>query len=313
MSTKIIPVFAGPLTANGLKQWLGACEDGFENYQDTHDNKKLGVKTRIRMTGVSLTEPQMAEWWSAGRKEYLELALWETFVDKLKDRFLPTDWKTDALFAFYRCTQGKRDFRTFAAELAAALNALPSGMISTSVHKYHLLFGCNDHLYYRIRAVAGFSLEDTTQTPDKLTAFLAAQWDSLVIDVSSRTPGRSPLAVTPSPSVSLAFTSTSTPSTSPKYVPLSETEKADLTAAHGCWNCRGKPGDPDWISHQRLTCPGNPTFGARPGRDFVARPPCAPVAVVFAEPRLSVGEPSAQLDDDSDEDYNEEIDDDEDF
>ena len=154
--------------------------------------------------------------------------------------------------------------------------------------------------------MAGFSLEDSTQTPDKLTAFLAAQWDSLVIDVSSRTPGRGPLAVTPSPSVPLTFTSTSTPSTSPKYVPLSETEKADLTAAHGCWNCRGKPSDPDWISHQRHTCPGNPSIGARPGRDFVAtaKPaPRVPVAVVLAEPRLTVGELSAQLDDNSDEEY----------
>ncbi|KIJ25305.1 hypothetical protein M422DRAFT_273723 [Sphaerobolus stellatus SS14] len=60
MSNKIVSPFPGPLTANGLKRWLGACEDGFENYEDTHE-KKLTPKTRIRLTGAALIEPQMAE------------------------------------------------------------------------------------------------------------------------------------------------------------------------------------------------------------------------------------------------------------
>ncbi len=200
MSTKIIPPFAGPLTANGLKQWLGVCEDGFDNYEDTHDNKKLSARTRIRLTGAALSEPQMAEWWSAGRKEYLELKLWEAFAEKVKDRFLPVDWKTDALELFYRCTQGKRDFRTFAADLAQTLNALPTGTVSSLTHKYHLVFHCNQHLYLRLRATPGFLIDNAAQTPDMLVAFMTALWDSLVADNSVRSGVRPLLSVTPSPS-----------------------------------------------------------------------------------------------------------------
>ncbi|KAF9481278.1 hypothetical protein BDN70DRAFT_931048 [Pholiota conissans] len=278
MSNKIVPQFSGPLTANGLKQWLGACEDGFDNYQDTHEDKVLSVKTRIRLTGAALAEPQMAEWWSAGRKEYVELKLWESFVEKLKDRFMPIDWKTDALEMFYRCNQGKMDFRTFASTLAQTINALPSGTISSTIHKHHLLFHCNPHLYLRMRAVPGFSIDDSTQTPDKLISLMAAQWDSLVADNSSRvsritpaTPSTIPLTISPPSTTSY-----------PKFVPPTEQEKAELSAAHGCWNCRGKPGDPDWIPHQRQNCPGNPTIGARPGRDFVPKTEPTPKKLVAA-------------------------------
>jgi hypothetical protein len=165
MSHKIVPAFSSLLTANSLKQWLGTCEDGFDNYQDTHESKVLAPKMQIHLMGTALAKPQMAEWWSAGRTEYLELKTWEIFMEKIKDHFMPIDWKTDTLELLYCCTQGKRDFHTFVADLAQALNALPHGTISTIFHKHHLLFYCNPHLYLRMHAIPSFSIDNTSITP----------------------------------------------------------------------------------------------------------------------------------------------------
>ncbi|KAF8528435.1 hypothetical protein BU17DRAFT_80784 [Hysterangium stoloniferum] len=87
MPNKIVSFFASPLTANGLKVWLGSCEDGFENYEDTHD-KKLVPKTHICITGAALTEPQMAEWWASGKVEFLALPSWEAFIKKTPDKLI---------------------------------------------------------------------------------------------------------------------------------------------------------------------------------------------------------------------------------
>ncbi|KAF6755625.1 hypothetical protein DFP72DRAFT_1045382 [Ephemerocybe angulata] len=271
MSSKIIPVFNGPTTANALKIWLGQCEDGFDNYQDTHKDATLSPKTRIRLTGAALLEPAMAEWWAAGRKEYLDLATWDAFVAKLKERFLPVGWKMDVLERFYQCEQGKRDFRVFAAELAQCHGALPSNTISTSVYKYHLLYFSHPQLYLRLRALQSFDIDSSTLSVDQLTALMGHQWDSLVADSaprSSRTTTSSasvPLRISSVPSVpvSQARSSSSTP-------PLSDAERKTLSDANGCFNCRRKPGDPDWTPHFRRTCPGNPAISAPPGPDYVA-------------------------------------------
>jgi hypothetical protein len=278
MTSKIVAPFSGPLTANSLKLWLSSCEDGFDNYQDTHKDATLSAKTRIRLTGSALTDPQMAEWWMSSKAQFLALGTWEEFVKKLKDRFMPVNWKMDALEQFYSCNQGKRDFRSFAADLAQCLGTLPSATISTSVYKYHILFFSHPHLYLRMRALQGFDIDLSTQTPDELIALMGAQWDSLVADTTSRsTRSINAPAPTPTPASRVAlFTSAAhTSTTSPLSLPLTEEERAALTAVRGCWNCRGKPGDPNWNPHQRHMCPGNPSIGARPGRDYVpsATPP----------------------------------------
>ncbi|GLB44239.1 hypothetical protein LshimejAT787_1601690 [Lyophyllum shimeji] len=264
MSGKIVAPFSGPLTANGLKLWLSSCEDGFDNYEDTHEKKTLSAKTRIRLTGAALVEPQMAEWWTASKTEFLALTTWEAFVAKLKARFMPVNWKMDALEQFFGCSQGKRDFRTFTADLAQSLGTLPSATISTTVYKYHILFYAHPLLYLRMRALQGFDIDNTTQTPDELIALMTAQWDSLVADNSSRGGRSLPSAFTASlsPSVPLITSAFNVPSTSsPRYVPPTEEEKEALSAVRGCWNCRG-----------------NPAVGARPGKDYVAPSPVPVVA-----------------------------------
>ncbi|KAF6753826.1 hypothetical protein DFP72DRAFT_394630 [Ephemerocybe angulata] len=303
MSNKIIHPFAGPLTANGLKVWLGQCEDGFDNYQDTHKGAELGVKTRIRLTGASLAELQMAEWWSVGRKEYLELATWEMFVQKLKDRFLPVDWKTDALEKFYGCMQGKRDFRVFAAELVQCCGTLPSGTISTTIIKYHLLFFAHPQLYLRMRALQGFDIASTSQTPDQLIALMAAQWDSLVADSAARGVRSLSLASQSSSTTTTIPLRTSinpAPSSSSPSGPPRLTEEEKTALANGCWNCRKKPGEPDWTPHTRNTCPGNPDIGARPGRDYVAPSPGDRTVVAAAMGYRSESPPP--VDEDTDDD-----------
>lgn len=289
MSSKIITPFTGPITANALKIWLGRCEDGFENYQDTHKDATLSAKTRIRLTGAALQEASMAEWWSAGRTEYLGLLSWDAFVKKLKARFLPVGWKMDVLEKFYACEQGRRDFQTYVAELAQCYGALPANTISSTVYKYHLLFHSHPQLYLRIRALPDFDVDSSAQTVDTLAALMGHQWDSLVADVAPRGT-RLPTSTT----VPLKVTS-STTSTSPRPTsgpgPLSEADKKVLQDANGCFNCRLKPGDPDWVSHFRRNCPGNTAIGALPGPEYVAPGPTTAggssglVAVALQVPR----------------------------
>jgi hypothetical protein len=289
MSSKIVAQYSGPVTANGLRVWLSSCQDGFDNYVDTHKDAELSTKTRIRLTGSALTEPAMAQWWVAGKEEYLKLVTWDAFALKVKARWLPIQWKMDALEAFYQCTQGKRDFESFATELATCINSLPSGTISVTTHKYHLLFLANQHLYLRVRALQDFDIEDTKQTPDELISLMNAHWKSMVAENSARGSRFITTAATsPAPSAPAAQPVALSTSTSSRYVPLTDEQKTTLNAAHGCWNCRRTPADPIWTPHTRHNCPGNPAIGARPGKDYVS---VAPTTIVGAALLSSSPEP----------------------
>ncbi|KIJ25304.1 hypothetical protein M422DRAFT_38827 [Sphaerobolus stellatus SS14] len=130
-----------------------------------------------------------------------------------------------------------------------------------------------------MRALQTFDIDNKAQTPDELIALMGSQWDSLIADNSARS-GRS-LALTSAISnlsssiplvTSASYTSTPAMTSLPLFVPITEQEKAELTAVRGCWNCCGKPTDAGWVPHQRTTCPGNPATGARPGRDYRPQP-----------------------------------------
>lgn len=305
MASKIIPVFSGPLTANGLKLWLGQCEDGFDNYQDTHKDSTLSVKTRIRLTGSAMQETSMAEWWSLGRKEYLDLGTWEAFVVKLKARFLPPGWKMDALEKFFACEQGRRDFQSYAAELAQAYGALPSDTLSATVYKYHILFHSHPQLYLRIRALPNFDVDSTAVTVDTLTSLMGHQWDSLIADASprgARAAGQSALKTTAVVSPSLTTAATTSGPTPP---PLSEADRKALQDANGCFNCRRKPGDAEWTPHFRRNCPGNAEIGAGPGAEYQA-----PTKVMAAAAFSSFPRDADTSEEEEEEDWDGESDDD---
>ncbi|KIJ53848.1 hypothetical protein M422DRAFT_242110 [Sphaerobolus stellatus SS14] len=156
MSSKIVSPFTSPLTANGLKVWLGSCEDGFDNYEDTHD-KKLVPKTHIRLTGG-----------------VFGIGYMRVVVKKLKDHFMPVNWKMDTLKQFYGCSQGKHEFYTFAADLMQCLRTLPSATISTTVYKHHILFYTHPLLYLHMCALQGFNINSSSQTPDELIALMGS-------------------------------------------------------------------------------------------------------------------------------------------
>ncbi|KAF8508974.1 hypothetical protein BU17DRAFT_99346 [Hysterangium stoloniferum] len=236
MSNKIVSPFASPLTANTLEVWLGSCEDRFENYEDTYD-KKLVPKTCICLTGAALTEPQMVEWWASGKVEFLALPSWEAFVKKVKDHFMPVNWKMDALEQFYSCSQGKHNFHTFAMDLAQCLGTLPSATISTAIYKHHILFYSHPLLYLCMHVLQAFDIDNSSQTPDELIALMGSQWDSLVADNAAHL-GHSLAHINYTSSTGIPFLTSSTGNatspaslvTPPKFLPIIEEEKAALTA-----------------------------------------------------------------------------------
>ncbi|KAF8516448.1 hypothetical protein BU17DRAFT_92794 [Hysterangium stoloniferum] len=247
MSSKIVLPFAGPLTANGLKVWLGSCEDGFKNYEDTHD-KKLMPKTHIHLTGATLTEPQMAEWWALG-KSIGKWMRWNSSIPVLKASVIFThlQWTSPNVLAPFLLQQYLQPFT----------NTIFSFTLTPSY----------------------------TFMPDELIALMGSQWDSLVADnVACSGHSSAHINHTSSTGIPLLMSLTGN-ATSPtslitplKFLPITEEEKAALTAVPGCWNCCGKPTDPGWVPHQCHTCPCNPTIGTCPGKDF------SPLTVMSTSP-----------------------------
>ncbi|KAF8508805.1 hypothetical protein BU17DRAFT_99460 [Hysterangium stoloniferum] len=221
MSSKIVSPFADPLTANGLKVWLGSCEDGFENYEDMH-GKKLMPKTHIHLTGATLTEPQMVEWWALGKVEFLALPSWESFVKKVKDCFMPVNWKMDALEQFYSCSQGKHNF--------AHLQWTSPNVLAPFLLQQYLWPFTNTIFFFTLTPSYTFM-------PDELIALMGSQWDNLVADnVAHSGHSLAHINYTSSTAVPL-LTSLTGNATSPtslitalKFLPITEEEKAALTA-----------------------------------------------------------------------------------
>jgi len=78
-------------------------------------------------------------WWNKNWDELKTLTMWDEFAKKVKDRFVPANWKMDALTHFYAISQGSSLFMDYAARLQEARNTLSSGgmgfTISNSVFK----------------------------------------------------------------------------------------------------------------------------------------------------------------------------------
>ncbi|KAF8500054.1 hypothetical protein BU17DRAFT_102608 [Hysterangium stoloniferum] len=217
----------------------------------------------------------MAEWWALGKVEFLALPSWESFIKKVKDHFMPVNWKMDVLEQFYSCSQGKHNFCTFAVDLAQCLGTLPSVTTSMAVYKHHILFYSHPLLHLCMHALQAFDIDNSSQTPDELIALMGSQWDSLAADNAAHL-GHSLAHINHTSSTVIPLLTSSTGNatsptsliTPPKFLPITEEEKAALTAIRGCWNCHGKPTDPGWVPHQCYTCPGNPTIGTHPDKDF---------------------------------------------
>jgi len=105
---------------------------------------KLSIQVVLTGTGIKMEAPAAKSWWNENREELKALTTWEDFVKKVKDCFVPANWKMDALAQFYGISQGSSSFMDYAARLQEARNTLSSGgtgfTISDSVFKNHLLF-----------------------------------------------------------------------------------------------------------------------------------------------------------------------------
>ena len=265
----------GPIRAAAVKAWIARCEDIFEGYEDLN-NETLKARTKILQAGLRLEEPGLSSWWTDNRTELKALSSWTEFTTRLCDRFIPSNWRVDALEEFYVTRQGADPLATFVARLQTARNSLAGAgtgySISDTVMKNHLLFFCAPRLRRRVLAIPDFKLHDLRV--DALINMLTTTWASMVEEgvVSAGTRAAPTRAAPPS---STASSSVSTAPPSGGLPPLSDTERQRLRDLKGCFR-RLHLGLPGWKAHTARDCPGDLS------RNVPARNSALPVAAVEA-------------------------------
>lgn len=255
MSTRLdIPILSGPLDASTVNAWLNICQDSFEVHAAINDST-YSPSVQIVLAGIKMEAPAARSWWNENRDELKALTSWEDFAKKVKERFVPTNWKMDALSTFYEISQGPSSFSDYATKLQEARNTLSSGgpsfAISDPVFKNHLLFFCHPILSLRIRSIPGLNYTNTRV--DALVSLMTSTWDSLVAEGVIRRPAST---LVPS-QVRLAGTQLK------PFIPLTEKEREALKLAGGCFRCRRTPASPGWIQHGSRNCPDT-AYGISP-------------------------------------------------
>jgi hypothetical protein len=273
MSKLEYPKLTEELTPASINGWLGCCEDTYEAWQALNPDKTMSTRTQITLAGLKMEQSLAATWWNENRTDLKGLKTWESFVEKVKDRFVPSNWRLAALTAFYAIQQGTSSFPVFAESLQKARNALASGgagyTINDSVLKNHLLF--HSHPILRLRVSGQTDFPFATMKVDGLIASMSAAWDSLVAEGFIKVPRTAtllpPLVVPSGPALPSTFLPTppsSSKSSSPPFSPLTYAEKEVLRAARGCYHCRKTPQTPGWVQHRSDSCPGDAALGIPP-------------------------------------------------
>ncbi|KAG1885100.1 hypothetical protein F4604DRAFT_1729747 [Suillus subluteus] len=184
MSKLDLPAFSGPIEPAIINVWLGRCEDEYLAWSAWNTVYVMSPQLLIVLAGLQLEEPSARLWWNQNRVMLKQLATWEEFASRFKDRFIPFGWRLDALARFYDVSQDFDDFRSFTASLQTARNTLGSlgdgYAISDSVLKNHLFFFANPVLQLRVRAIQNFAYENLTV--DALIHVMATTWLSLVAE-----------------------------------------------------------------------------------------------------------------------------------
>ncbi|KAJ7097043.1 hypothetical protein B0H15DRAFT_797777 [Mycena belliarum] len=304
-------------TPVSIHSWLGRCEDTFETWQAQSTDKALEARTLITLAGLRMEETMAATWWSENRAELKKLKTWEEFAQKVKDRFVPSNWRMTALSAFYAIYQGALPFPEFAKTLQRARNSLASAgtgyTISDSILKNHLLFHAHPVLRLRVCGQQDFSF--ASMKVDGLVANMSATWESLIAEkVIKPAPNMLPSPNTsthPSASSLPTPTSASPAASAPTFRPLTYAEKEALRAAHRCYHCRKTPQTPGWVKHRSDSCPGDSALGIPPrasahvvaavgpvGFSAAYEEGYAPIAVVFPSHSDDEGSFSSATDDD---------------
>ena len=257
MSTRLdIPVLAGVLDVSTVNAWLNLCQDSFEVHA-AMNNSTLKPFIQIVLAGIKMEATAARGWWNDNRDELKGLATWDEFAKKVRERFVPANWRMDSLAAFYNISQGPSSFLDFVARLEDGRNSLSAAgtgfTIGDSVFKNHLLFFCHPILSLRIRSISGFNYSSTRI--DILIALMLATWESMVAERVICPP----FSMIPSTSNLLTSGGPQKP-----FVPLTDKECEALRLTGGCYRCRRTPSSPGWIKHGSRNCPGDAENGITP-------------------------------------------------
>jgi hypothetical protein len=226
--------------------------DSFEVWSAMNSDKVIKASLQIVLAGLKMDAPAAKQWWNENRDELKLLPTWETFAQRVKDRFVPANWRMDALAKFYQISQGSSPFLDFVTTLQTARNALAlSGTgfsVNDSILKNHLLFFCHPVLSLRVRSIPNFKYSD--MKIDSLIGIMVSTWDSMVAENIVR------------PTLSSNFSHRDTTSAPRPF--LSDSEREKLKLAGGCFRCRRTPSSPGWIAHGSRDCPGDKSKGIPP-------------------------------------------------
>ncbi|KAJ7615689.1 hypothetical protein B0H17DRAFT_1152833 [Mycena rosella] len=184
MSKLEFPKLTDEPTPMSIHGWLSRCEDMFEAWQAQNADKKMEPHILIILAGLWMEEPTAATWWNENRTELKKLTAWDKFAQKVKDRFVPTNWRMTALSSFYSIHQGSLSFPEFAKSLQRARNALVSAGVgyttNDSILKNHLLFHAHPVLCLRVCGQQAFPY--ASMKVDGLIASMALTWESLIAE-----------------------------------------------------------------------------------------------------------------------------------
>ncbi|KDR65637.1 hypothetical protein GALMADRAFT_148550 [Galerina marginata CBS 339.88] len=122
-----------PLTASSIAAWLNLCEDSFEAWGFMNLTRTISEPVRILLAGLKM-EGSAGQWWSDNRDDLKKLKTWADFVTRVKDRFVPANWRIDSLLIFYDISQSSSSFPEFVMRLQTARNALTSAGKGYTVH-----------------------------------------------------------------------------------------------------------------------------------------------------------------------------------
>jgi hypothetical protein len=184
MLTKLdIPTLSGSLDASTVNRWLNLCQDLFEVHAALNTTV-LKPMIQIVLAGIKMEAPTARNWWNENCEELKALTTWDNFARRVRERFVPENWRMDALASFYMISQASTSFTDFATWLQEPRNALSTGStgftISESVLKNHLLFFCNLILSLRICSIPTFDYPKTCV--DTLITIMSATWDSMIAE-----------------------------------------------------------------------------------------------------------------------------------
>ncbi|PBK78918.1 hypothetical protein ARMSODRAFT_1078375 [Armillaria solidipes] len=275
MSSKLDLPTLTSITSTDVLLWLTRCADSFEAWSALNGDKTIKPETQILVAGLKMEHAEASAWWNENRETLKKIVLWDDFAAKVKDRFVPSNWRLDALAAFYAVKHAAGvDFQTYVSDLQKARNALVSAgtgyTISDSIVKNHVLFGAHPILSLRVRGTSSFSTLYGTMKLDALINLMATTWASLIAEnivriSTTHTTGQS--RPTPTAHNSSTQSTASTASSSSARYPLpdlSYAEKEALRASGGCFHCRKTPSSPNWKQHNARNCPGDSAAGIAP-------------------------------------------------